>query len=38
VDQVGIDKFNLIWTSPTTLPRLDEITDPQAWITRVVGA
>jgi coenzyme F420 biosynthesis associated uncharacterized protein len=37
VDQVGIDKFNLIWGSPLTLPQLDEITDPQAWISRVVG-
>ena len=38
VDQVGIDKFNLIWGSPLTLPWLDEINDPQAWITRVVGS
>ncbi len=37
VDQVGIDQFNLIWKSPMNLPRLDEISDPQAWVGRVVG-
>jgi coenzyme F420 biosynthesis associated uncharacterized protein len=38
VERVGIDKFNMIWDSPSTLPRLEEITEPDAWITRVVGA
>jgi coenzyme F420 biosynthesis associated uncharacterized protein len=38
VGKVGVDKFNMVWGSPATLPRLDEISDPDAWITRVVGA
>lgn len=37
VEQVGIDKFNLIWTSAETLPRLDEVANPGAWAARVVG-
>lgn len=35
VDEVGVDGFNRIWTSPETLPRKDEIRDPAAWLTRV---
>jgi coenzyme F420 biosynthesis associated uncharacterized protein len=38
VERVGIDKFNMVWGSPQTLPRLEEITDPDAWIKRVVSA
>ena len=37
VDRVGMTGFNAVWTSPDTLPRLDEIPDPGAWVTRVVG-
>ena len=37
VDQVGMDGFNKVWTSPNTLPTRQEIADPQAWIARVVG-
>jgi coenzyme F420 biosynthesis associated uncharacterized protein len=36
VGQVGVERFNTIWTSPETLPRKDEIGDPAAWITRVL--
>jgi len=36
IDQVGMDAFNKVWTSPNTLPTRDEIADPQLWITRVV--
>ncbi|WP_018683846.1 zinc-dependent metalloprotease [Actinokineospora enzanensis] len=35
VDAVGMERFNLIWTSPETLPLRAELHDPQAWIRRV---
>ncbi len=35
VDQVGMDRFNAIWTSPETLPTRAEILDPAAWVARV---
>jgi coenzyme F420 biosynthesis associated uncharacterized protein len=35
VDEVGMDGFNQVWTSPETLPRPDEIADPSAWVRRV---
>ncbi|MEV0947426.1 zinc-dependent metalloprotease [Rhodococcus sp. NPDC049939] len=37
VDQVGMDRFNAIWTSPDTLPKLGEIDRPDAWVSRVLG-
>ncbi|MFE3100591.1 zinc-dependent metalloprotease [Nocardia tengchongensis] len=37
VDTVGMARFNTIWTEPETLPRTDEIGDPQRWVTRVLG-
>lgn len=37
VEQVGMDDFNKVWTSPETLPTQDEISDPARWIARVVG-
>ncbi|WP_149360437.1 zinc-dependent metalloprotease [Lolliginicoccus suaedae] len=36
VQQVGMDSFNTIWTSPETLPRPSEIREPETWITRVL--
>ena len=36
-ERVGVDGFNAVWTSPQTLPRPLEITDPAAWVTRVHG-
>jgi coenzyme F420 biosynthesis associated uncharacterized protein len=36
VERVGMTEFNRIWESPLTLPRLDELSDPDAWIGRVV--
>ena len=36
VDRVGMDDFNAVWTGPETLPSKDEITDPDAWIARVL--
>jgi coenzyme F420 biosynthesis associated uncharacterized protein len=35
VDQVGMTGFNVVWTSPETLPLRSEITDPEAWLRRV---
>jgi coenzyme F420 biosynthesis associated uncharacterized protein len=34
VEQIGMDGFNRVWTSPETLPSKAEITDPDAWIAR----
>ena len=36
-ERVGVDGFNAVWTSPQTLPKPLEITDPAAWVTRVHG-
>jgi len=35
VSEVGIERFNGIWESPETLPTMDEILEPEAWIRRV---
>ncbi|GAA4246833.1 hypothetical protein GCM10022255_020200 [Dactylosporangium darangshiense] len=37
VERVGMASFNKIWQSPLTIPRLDELGDPEAWIVRVLG-
>ena len=37
VDEVGMDGFNRIWTSPETLPLPREIEEPSAWVARVHG-
>lgn len=37
VDEVGMPGFNRIWESPETLPTLEEITDPVAWVRRIHG-
>ena len=37
VDQVGVDGFNQVWTSPETLPLAREIEDPSTWVARVHG-
>jgi coenzyme F420 biosynthesis associated uncharacterized protein len=36
-DEVGVDGFNAVWTSPETLPLPQEITEPKAWVRRVHG-
>ncbi|MFE1167804.1 zinc-dependent metalloprotease [Nocardiopsis sp. NPDC058789] len=36
VAQVGMADFNRVWTSPETLPTLEEIRAPSQWIERVV--
>ncbi|MEV6796058.1 zinc-dependent metalloprotease [Streptomyces sp. NPDC051320] len=35
VDEVGMDGFNRVWTSPNTLPTKAEIAAPTDWIARV---
>ncbi|MGX7677655.1 zinc-dependent metalloprotease [Jatrophihabitans sp. DSM 45814] len=37
VDQVGLDSFNAVWSSPSTLPTKAEITAPADWVKRVHG-
>ncbi|MFD9728908.1 zinc-dependent metalloprotease [Streptomyces sp. NPDC059072] len=34
-DQVGMDGFNRVWTSPNTLPTKAEIARPADWVARV---
>ena len=36
VDKVGMDDFNAVWSGPETLPSKAEITDPDAWVARVL--
>lgn len=38
VAEAGMEGFNKVWSSPATLPTHDEIKEPAAWISRVVGA
>ncbi|HSP37888.1 MAG TPA: zinc-dependent metalloprotease [Frankiaceae bacterium] len=38
VEAVGVDGFNEVWTSPETLPTRAEISDPKAWMQRVLAA
>jgi coenzyme F420 biosynthesis associated uncharacterized protein len=35
VERVGMPAFNKIWSSPLTLPRLSELSDPDLWVARV---
>ncbi|MFJ4922284.1 zinc-dependent metalloprotease [Streptomyces sp. NPDC088725] len=35
VEQVGMDGFNRVWTSPNTLPTKSEIAKPADWVARV---
>ncbi len=36
VDKVGMEEFNAIWSGPEHLPSKAEISDPDAWVTRVL--
>jgi coenzyme F420 biosynthesis associated uncharacterized protein len=38
VERVGMTGFNKVFESPLTLPRLDELGDPDAWVSRVHGS
>ncbi len=37
VDAVGMAGFNQVWDSPESLPTLEEIRAPSAWVARVPG-
>ncbi|HZE38833.1 MAG TPA: zinc-dependent metalloprotease [Stackebrandtia sp.] len=37
VDEVGVERFNLVWSAPEALPTSDEISHPERWIDRVAG-
>lgn len=37
VDRVGMEGFNRIFSSPLTLPRLEELSAPDMWVERVHG-
>ncbi|MFI7101763.1 zinc-dependent metalloprotease [Streptomyces sp. NPDC050161] len=37
VDDIGMDGFNRVWTSPNTLPTKQEIAAPADWVARVRG-
>ena len=37
VDKVGMAEFNAVWERPEHLPAKAELSDPDAWITRVLG-
>jgi coenzyme F420 biosynthesis associated uncharacterized protein len=36
VSQVGMERFNTIWSGPETLPLPTEVDEPQRWIERVL--
>ena len=38
VEAAGMSAFNLVWTSPQTLPTKDEFADPAKWLERVDGS
>ena len=37
VNAAGMERFNLVWSSPEHLPSRAEITDPDAWLARCAG-
>ena len=37
VDQVGMEGFNAVWSSPEHLPTKSEIHEPKTWVARVHG-
>jgi coenzyme F420 biosynthesis associated uncharacterized protein len=37
VDRAGMSTFNLVWRSAADLPTLEEIGEPDRWLTRVGG-
>jgi coenzyme F420 biosynthesis associated uncharacterized protein len=37
VERVGMEGFNKVFDSPLTLPRTEELGDPDAWVARVHG-
>lgn len=37
VDKVGMAEFNAVWERPEHLPTKAELSEPQAWVARVLG-
>jgi coenzyme F420 biosynthesis associated uncharacterized protein len=37
VERIGMDGFNRVWDSPMTVPYVNELSDPDAWVARVHG-
>ncbi len=37
VDKVGMAEFNAVWERAEHLPSKDELADPEAWVSRVLG-
>lgn len=37
IDEVGMERFNAVWSEPAHLPSRAEIADPAAWVARVHG-
>lgn len=36
VSKVGMERFNVVWTGPETLPLPAEVDEPRRWIDRVL--
>jgi coenzyme F420 biosynthesis associated uncharacterized protein len=36
VDKVGMGEFNAVWEAPAHLPSKAELSDPEAWVSRVL--
>ncbi len=37
VDKVGMQEFNAVWERPEHLPSKAELSEPEAWVARVLG-
>lgn len=37
VERVGMEQFNVVWEQPENMPSVEELTDADAWIARVIG-
>ncbi|WP_104525903.1 zinc-dependent metalloprotease [Blastococcus atacamensis] len=37
VDLAGMEGFNRVWEGPQNLPRIEELTNPERWVERVLG-
>ena len=37
VDKVGMEEFNAVWAAPAHLPSKVELSDPDAWVQRVLS-
>lgn len=38
IEEVGMDRFNRVWDSPSSLPTMDEIRHPGGWVARVAAS